>query len=203
MTGMKSDLITFLQVVLIDVTLAGDNAVVVGLAVAGLPAALRRRAIVAGIFGAMLIRVVLSLVAVSLLALVGLTLAGGILLLWVCWAMLRELLEGPEEEAIGKPEKTLGQSVMQIILADLSMSLDNVLAVAGAARGRIWILIAGLILSIVLMGVAADLLARLLQKQRWIAWLGLAIVAYVAITMIIDGWHNVWPHIGPWLKAHV
>jgi YjbE family integral membrane protein len=173
------------------------------MAVAGLPQAMRRRAIIAGILGATLIRVVLSIVAVSLLALIGLTLAGGILLLWVCWAMLRELLEGPEEEAIGKPEKTLGQSVMQIILADLSMSLDNVLAVAGAARGRIWILIAGLILSIVLMGVAADLLARLLQKQRWIAWLGLAIVAYVAITMIIDGWHNVWPHIGPWLKAHV
>jgi YjbE family integral membrane protein len=203
MPDLKSDLIIFLQVVLIDVTLAGDNAVVVGMAVAGLPQAMRRRAIIAGILGATLIRVVLSIVAVSLLALIGLTLAGGILLLWVCWAMLRELLEGPEEEAIGKPEKTLGQSVMQIILADLSMSLDNVLAVAGAARGRIWILIAGLILSIVLMGVAADLLARLLQKQRWIAWLGLAIVAYVAITMIIDGWHNVWPHIGPWLKAHV
>jgi YjbE family integral membrane protein len=195
MPDLKSDLIIFLQVVLIDVTLAGDNAVVVGMAVAGLPQAMRRRAIIAGILGATLIRVVLSIVAVSLLALIGLTLAGGILLLWVCWAMLRELLEGPEEEAIGKPEKTLGQSVMQIILADLSMSLDNVLAVAGAARGRI--------LSIVLMGVAADLLARLLQKQRWIAWLGLAIVAYVAITMIIDGWHNVWPHIGPWLKAHV
>jgi YjbE family integral membrane protein len=201
MTGMKSDLITFLQVVLIDVTLAGDNAVVVGLAVAGLPAALRRRAIVAGIFGAMLIRVVLSLVAVSLLALVGLTLAGGILLLWVCWKMYRELREGPDDDAALHHGKTLSQSVIQIILADISMSLDNVLAVAGAARGRIWILVAGLVLSVVLMGVAADLLARLLQKQRWIAWLGLAIVAYVAVVMIFDGWRDVWPHVRGWVKA--
>jgi YjbE family integral membrane protein len=201
MTGMKSDLITFLQVVLIDVTLAGDNAVVVGLAVAGLPAALRRRAIVAGIFGAMLIRVVLSLVAVSLLALVGLTLAGGILLLWVCWKMYRELREGPDDDAALHHGKTLSQSVIQIILADISMSLDNVLAVAGAARGRIWILVAGLVLSVVLMGVAADLLARLLQKQRWIAWLGLAIVAYVAVVMIFDGWRDVWPHVWGWVKA--
>jgi YjbE family integral membrane protein len=201
MTGMKSDLITFLQVVLIDVTLAGDNAVVVGLAVAGLPAALRRRAIVAGIFGAMLIRVVLSLVAVSLLALVGLTLAGGILLLWVCWKMYRELVEGPDDDTLSDRGKTLGQSVAQIILADISMSLDNVLAVAGAARGRIWILVAGLVLSVVLMGVAADLLARLLQKQRWIAWLGLAIVAYVAVVMIFDGWRDVWPHVRAWVHA--
>jgi len=201
MTGTKSDLITFLQVVLIDVTLAGDNAVVVGLAVAGLPAALRRRAIVAGIFGAMLIRVVLSLVAVSLLALVGLTLAGGILLLWVCWKMYRELVEGPDDDMLSDRGKTLGQSVAQIILADISMSLDNVLAVAGAARGRIWILVAGLVLSVVLMGVAADLLARLLQKQRWIAWLGLAIVAYVAIVMIFDGWRDVWPHVRAWVQA--
>jgi YjbE family integral membrane protein len=202
MSDLKSDLLVFLQVVLIDVTLAGDNAVVVGLAVAGLPAAMRRRAIIAGILGATLIRVVLSLVAVTLLALVGLTLAGGILLLWVSWKMMRELLEGPEEEGGLKPEKTLRQAIMQIILADLSMSLDNVLAVAGAARGRIWILVGGLALSVVLMGVAADLLARLLQKQRWIAWLGLAIVAYVAVMMIVDGWHDVWPHIGPWLKEH-
>jgi YjbE family integral membrane protein len=199
MTGMKSDLITLLQVVLIDVTLAGDNAVVVGLAVAGLPAALRRRAILAGIFGAMLIRVVLSLVAVSLLALVGLTLAGGILLLWVCWKMYRELVEGPDDNEASHHGKTLSQSIVQIILADISMSLDNVLAVAGAARGRIWILVAGLVLSVVLMGVAADLLARLLQRQRGIAWLGLAIVAYVAVVMIFDGWRDVWPHVKAWV----
>jgi len=194
---LKADLLILLQVVLIDVTLAGDNAVVVGLAVAGLPPALRRRAIIAGIAGATLIRVMLSLVAVSLLVVVGLTFAGGVLLLWVCWKMYRELREGPEEEGAGGRHKTLRQAVTQIILADLSMSLDNVLAVAGAARGRIWLLAGGLVLSIVLMGVAADLLARLLQKQRWIAWLGLAIVAYVAIKMIIDGWGEVLPHAAP------
>jgi YjbE family integral membrane protein len=202
MHDLKSDLLVLLQVVLIDVTLAGDNAVVVGIAVAGLPAAMRRRAIIAGILGATLIRVVLSLVAVTLLVLVGLTLAGGILLLWVSWKMMRELLQGAEAEGGVKPEKTLRQAILQIILADLSMSLDNVLAVAGAARGRIWILVAGLALSVVLMGVAADLLGRLLQKQRWIAWLGLAIVAYVAVMMIRDGWRDVWPHVQPWLTAH-
>ncbi len=190
---MKTDLLIFLQVVLIDVTLAGDNAVVVGLAVAGLPAAMRRRAIIAGILGATLIRVLLSAVAISLLAVVGLTFAGGILLMWVCWKMYRELREAPEGEGVAAPEKTLGQAILQIILADLSMSLDNVLAVAGAARGRIWILVAGLVLSVVLMGVAADLLARLLQRHRWIAWLGLAIVAYVAVEMVVIGWVEVAP----------
>jgi YjbE family integral membrane protein len=190
---VKTDLLIFLQVVLIDVTLAGDNAVVVGLAVAGLPAAMRRRAIIAGILGATLIRVLLSAVAISLLAVVGLTFAGGILLMWVCWKMYRELREAPEGEGVAAPEKTLGQAILQIILADLSMSLDNVLAVAGAARGRIWILVAGLVLSVVLMGVAADLLARLLQRHRWIAWLGLAIVAYVAVEMVVIGWVEVAP----------
>ncbi len=197
---MKTDLLIFLQVVLIDVTLAGDNAVVVGLAVAGLPAAMRRRAIIAGILGATLIRVLLSAVAISLLAVVGLTFAGGILLMWVCWKMYRELREAPEGEGVAAPDKTLGQAILQIILADLSMSLDNVLAVAGAARGRIWILVAGLVLSVVLMGVAADLLARLLQRHRWIAWLGLAIVAYVAVEMIFHGWAEVVPHLSGLLQ---
>ncbi len=197
---MKTDLLIFLQVVLIDVTLAGDNAVVVGLAVAGLPAAMRRRAIIAGILGATLIRVLLSAVAISLLAVVGLTFAGGILLMWVCWKMYRELREAPEGEGVAAPDKTLGQAILQIILADLSMSLDNVLAVAGAARGRIWILVAGLVLSVVLMGVAADLLARLLQRHRWIAWLGLAIVVYVAVEMIFHGWAEVVPHLSGLLQ---
>jgi YjbE family integral membrane protein len=197
---VKTDLLIFLQVVLIDVTLAGDNAVVVGLAVAGLPAAMRRRAIIAGILGATLIRVLLSAVAISLLAVVGLTFAGGILLMWVCWKMYRELREAPEGEGVAAPDKTLGQAILQIILADLSMSLDNVLAVAGAARGRIWILVAGLVLSVVLMGVAADLLARLLQRHRWIAWLGLAIVAYVAVEMIFHGWAEVVPHLSGLLQ---
>ncbi len=196
---MNADILAFLQVVLIDVTLAGDNAVVVGLAVAGLPVSLRRRAILAGIVGATVIRIALSAVAVSLLALVGLTLAGGVLLLWVCWKMYRELREGPDLHALGTSQKSLRQVVLQIILADLSMSLDNVLAVAGAANGRLWILASGRGLSVVLMGVAADLLARLLERQRWIAWLGLAIVVYVAIEMIISGWHEVAAHLPPWL----
>ncbi len=201
---MQSDLLALLQVVLIDITLAGDNAVVVGLAVTGLPVALRRRAILAGIIGAMLIRMALSAVAVSLLALVGLTLAGGILLLWVCWKMYRELRAGPEVHGTPAREKTLRQAIVQIVLADISMSLDNVLAVAGAAQGRIWILAGGLVLSIVLMGIAADLLARLLQKHKWIAWVGLAIVAYVAVKMIVEGWHQVaayLPFLPAWLSS--
>ena len=201
---MQSDILAFLQVVLIDVTLAGDNAVVVGLAVAGLPAALRRRAILAGIIGAMLIRVVLSAVAVSLLAIIGLTLAGGVLLLWVCWKMYRELRAAPETHEGVAREKSLRQAILQIVVADLSMSLDNVLAVAGAAQGRIWILVSGLVLSVVLMGIAADLLARLLQRHKWIAWVGLAIVAYVAVKMIISGWHEVAQHVPPalWHEVH-
>ena len=194
---MQSDLLALVQVVLIDITLAGDNAVVVGLAVAGLPAAMRRRAILAGIIGAMLIRVVLSAVAVSLLALVGLTLAGGVLLLWVCWKMYRELRAAPATHEAAMRTKTLGAAIAQIVLADISMSLDNVLAVAGAAQGRIWILVSGLVLSVVLMGIAADLLARLLQKHRWIAWIGLVIVAYVAVRMIISGGHEVSGHLPP------
>jgi len=196
---MQSDLLALLQVVLIDVTLAGDNAVVVGLAVAGLPVAMRRRAILAGIVGAMLIRVALSAVAVSLLALVGLTLAGGVLLLWVCWKMYRELRAGPQTHEGPARNKTLGAAIVQIVLADISMSLDNVLAVAGAAQGRIWILVSGLVLSVVLMGIAADLLAKLLHKHRWIAWIGLAIVAYVAVRMINTGWHEVSAHLPPWM----
>jgi YjbE family integral membrane protein len=197
---MQVDLIAFFQVVLIDVTLAGDNAVVVGLAVAGLPAVQRRRAILIGILGATVLRIVLSFVAVSLLAVVGLTLAGGILLMWVCWKMYRELRGLAEEAEDAAARKTLGQAVLQIVLADLSMSLDNVLAVAGAARGHLWVLAAGLTLSVLLMGVAADLLARLLQRQRWIAWVGLATVIYVAIEMIVNGWAEVYPRLAPLLR---
>jgi YjbE family integral membrane protein len=195
---MHTDLVAFFQVLLIDVTLAGDNAVVVGLAVAGLPAAQRRRAILIGILGATILRILLSFVAVSLLAVVGLTLAGGILLLWVCWKMYREL-RGVAEPGEAAPHKTLSQSVLQIVLADLSMSLDNVLAVAGAARDHLWVLAAGLTLSVLLMGAAAELLARLLQRQRWIGWLGLATVVYVAIKMILDGWSEVYLRLAPLL----
>ncbi len=200
---MHTDLLALLQVVLIDVTLAGDNAVVVGLAVANLPMAQRRKAILAGILGATFIRIALSAVAVSLLALVGLTLAGGILLLWVCLKMVRDLRQGPAGEGAVSAPGSLRQAILKIMVADISMSLDNVLAVAGAARGNTWVLVAGLGLSVVMMGVAADLLARILQKQRWIAWLGLAIVAYVALQMIVSGWHEVAAHLPPGVWRHV
>ena len=193
---MKSELIALLQVVLIDITLAGDNAVVVGLAVNGLPETLKRRAILVGIAAATIIRILLSFVAVSLLALIGLTFAGGILLMWVCWKMFRELRgHGDGEAGHAPPHKTLRQAITQIVFADLSMSLDNVLAVAGAAREHVWVLVGGLGLSVVLMGVAANLLARLLEKQRWIAWVGLAIVVYVAGDMILKGWDEMAPFI--------
>ncbi len=197
---MRAELIALLQIVLIDVTLAGDNAVVVGLAVAGLPGRQRRRAIAAGILGATLIRIALSAVAITLLAVIGLTLAGGLLLLWVCWRMYRELRAQAHEGGTKiVPHKTLARAVWQIILADLSMSLDNVLAVAGAARSQLWIMAAGLALSVLLMGIAAELLARILERHRWIAWLGLATVVYVAITMVIAGSHEVSGHLPPGL----
>jgi len=186
--ALTHDLAALAQVVLIDVALAGDNAVVVGLAVAGLPAAQKRPAIVLGIAGATAIRVALGAMALQLLAIIGLLLAGGLLLLWVCWKMYRELRRHRAGHAAGAgARKTLMQAMAQIALADLSMSLDNVLAVAGAAHGSPWVLATGLILSVVLMGVAANLLANVLERQRWIAWAGLAIVLYVAMRMIWDG----------------
>jgi YjbE family integral membrane protein len=192
--------VAFAQVVLIDVTLAGDNAVVVGLAVAGLPRKLKSRAILVGITLATAIRVALSLVAVKLLAVIGLTLAGGLLLLWVCWKMFRELRQGGHGTTHGAPHKTLRQAIWQIAVADLSMSLDNVLAVAGAAHAHIWVMVAGLGLSILLMAAAANLLARILERQRWIAWVGLVVVVYVAGKMIWDGWAQIAPYVAPYTR---
>ena len=184
--------------VLIDITLAGDNAVVVGLAVAGLPVRQRRPAIVLGIAAATVIRVALGAVALQLLAIIGLLLAGGLLLLWVCWRMFRELRRPRHAGgAVVAREKTLRQAMVQIALADLSMSLDNVLAVAGAAHGSLWVLVVGLVLSVVLMGVAAEMLASLLERQRWIAWVGLAVVLYVALRMIWNGAAEVMRAVGP------
>lgn len=196
-----ASLAALLQVVLIDVTLAGDNAVVVGLAVAGLPAGVRRRAILFGVLAATAIRIALASVVVSLLAVIGLTLAGGLLLLWVCWRMLREL-RARHRASRGEPaaRKTLTQAVTQIIIADLSMSLDNVLAVAGVARLHVWVLVVGLALSVGLMGLAAGLLARLLERHRWIAWVGLLVVVVVALRMIADGWHEVLPELAGWAR---
>ncbi len=186
-----------LQVVLIDLVLAGDNAIVIGLAAAGLPQAQRGKAILIGIIAATMLRILFAGAATQLLQIVGLLLAGGILLLWVCWKMWRELRTSSTEpmdakEALGasaggKPRKTLVQASWQIIVADVSMSLDNVLAVAGAAREHPGVMIFGLGLSVAMMGVAASFIARLLQKHRWIAYVGLAVIVYVAVEMIFRG----------------
>jgi YjbE family integral membrane protein len=185
--ALTHDLAALVQVILIDVTLAGDNAVVVGMAVVGLPQRRKRAAIILGIAGATGIRIALGAVALQLLAILGLLLAGGLLLLWVCWRMFRELRGMRRHASAEPPRKTLGQAMLQIILADLSMSLDNVLAVAGAANGSTWVLVVGLLLSVVLMGVAANVLANVLERYRWIAWFGLLVVLYVAVSMIWSG----------------
>jgi YjbE family integral membrane protein len=188
---LTQDLVALAQVIMIDVALAGDNAVVVGMAVVGLPERQKRPAILLGIAGATVIRIALGAVALQLLAIIGLLLAGGVLLLWVCWRMFRELRGSHRAGGAAVSGKTLRQAMVQIILADLSMSLDNVLAVAGAAQGSTWVLAVGLLLSVALMGIAANLIARLLERQRWIAWIGLVIVLYVALTMIWHGGHEV------------
>jgi YjbE family integral membrane protein len=198
------------QVIIIDLVLAGDNAVVIGLAAAGLPREQRTKAILVGIVAATVLRIGFAGITTQLLRLVGLLFAGGLLLLWVCWKMWRELRtpveEGREaaEAFIGYdihangtiaahiPRTTFGQAAGQII-ADLSMSLDNVLAVAGAAREHPVVLIFGLILSVALMGLAASVIARLLQKHRWIAYVGLAVILYVALDMIYRGAHELRP----------
>jgi len=189
-------LAAFFQVILIDLVLAGDNAIVIGLAAAGLPRQQRTRAIMVGMAAATVLRIAFAVVATWLLAIVGLLLAGGILLLWVSWKMWRELrppadgytyVNAEGEVAGGAARKTFAQATLQIVVADVSMSLDNVLAVAGAAREHPVVLVFGLGLSIVLMGIAASFIARLLQRYRWIAFVGLAIILYVALKMIWDG----------------
>lgn len=199
-----------LQVIAIDLVLAGDNAIVIGLAAAGLPAEQRKKAILIGVIAATVLRILFAAITVKLLAIVGLLLAGGILLLWVCWKMWRELRASADDEheatealsnsaasgtAAGKPRKTLMQAATQIVIADVSMSLDNVLAVAGAARDHLTVLIVGLVLSIGLMGLAASFIAKLLHRHRWIAYVGLLIILYVALDMIYRGAMEVWPHL--------
>jgi len=198
-----ASLVAFVQVVLVDLVLAGDNAVVVGIVVASLPIRQRTRAMMIGIGGATLMRVAFASVTVQLLQFIGLLLAGGLLLLWVCWKLWRELRvlrrsrlagrvegagePGAESSGAARAPKTMRQAVRQIIVADLSMSLDNVLAVAGVARQHTWVLILGLALSVAFMGLAAALIARLLDRHHWLAYIGLAIIFYVALGMIWDG----------------
>ncbi|MCJ8151128.1 TerC family protein (plasmid) [Shinella sp. H4-D48] len=192
-------LTALLQVIAIDLVLAGDNAVVIGLAAAGLDPAQRKKAILVGIIAATVLRIIFATVAVHLLAIIGLLLAGGLLLLWVCWKMWRELRGGHSDTdglpAEGAPKKTFMQAATQIVVADVSMSLDNVLAVAGAAREHPSVLIVGLALSIALMGIAANFIARLLNKHRWIAYIGLAIILYVSLDMIYRGAVEVLPYV--------
>jgi YjbE family integral membrane protein len=205
--------VAFIQVVVIDLVLAGDNAVVIGLAAAGLPPEKRTRAILIGIVGATILRIVLAGLTTQLLQFVGLLFAGGILLLWVCWKIWRELRSSSIAEQDGATtldnwdisrdgtiagrarRKSFGQAALQIVAADVSMSLDNVLAVAGAAREHPIVLAFGLVLSITLMGVAANWVARLLERHRWIAYAGLAIIFYVACQMIYRGAYELKPVI--------
>ncbi|KQU90040.1 hypothetical protein ASD99_27390 [Mesorhizobium sp. Root695] len=208
-----ASLTALLQVIAIDLVLAGDNAIVIGLAAAGLPAEQRKKAILIGVLAATVLRIGFAAVTVKLLAIVGLLLAGGILLLWVCWKMYRELRTSHADEleatealsntdlnsdnlVAGKSKrKTLGQAALQIVVADVSMSLDNVLAVAGAARDHFPVLVIGLVLSIALMGLAATFIAKLLHRHRWIAYVGLLIIFYVALDMVYRGAVEVWPHL--------
>jgi YjbE family integral membrane protein len=187
-------LLILVQILLIDLVLAGDNAIIIGLAVARLPNEQRRKAILAGIAGATVIRIVFALVAVKLLAIIGLTLAGGILLLWVVWKTAREMSATTAHDESAPPQ-TLRGAIWRIIIADLSMSLDNVLGVAGAARGHPLLLAAGLVISIALMGVAANFVARIMTRFPWLAWIGIVIVGYVAVMMIWQGWHEVSGHL--------
>ena len=198
-----SELSALVQVILVDLVLAGDNAIVIGMAVVGLPAHLRGRVLVLGIAAATGLRVVFALLTVYLLQIIGLLLAGGILLLWVSWKLWRELrvqsqqqqaarnikamADGEPVEGVQAPVKSLRSAVTQIIVADVSMSLDNVLAVAGVARDHLWVLIFGLVLSIAFMGLAAALIARILARNHWIGYLGLVVILYVSVSMIYDG----------------
>ena len=176
------------SVIVIDVVLAGDNAIAVGIAAAGLPAAQRRRVIVAGTVIATGLRVALAFVAMQLLAIIGLTLAGGLLLLFVAWKLYRELRR-PEGTAAASvtPAQRFHTALLQVIAADVSMSLDNVLAIAGAARDHLGVLVVGLLLSVGLMAVASTYIARLMERYKWISWIGLFIITFVALRMIYDG----------------
>ncbi len=189
------------NVILIDVVLAGDNAIIVGLAASRVAPELRAKVIFWGIAGAVILRIAFAAVTSQLLQIVGLTLAGGLLLLWVCWKMYRQIQEGmhdPDEidaqvKSTGEVKEPLsyGQAIIQIIIADVSMSLDNVLAVAGAAKGSTLVLVIGLAVAVILMAVASHYIAKLLVKYPWVTWIGLLIIVYVAFDMIYDGSHEV------------
>ena len=195
----------FIQVLLIDLVLAGDNAIVVGALAAGLPADQRKKVILIGVLAALVLRIIFALMVTWLLGIVGLVLAGGLLLLWVAWRMYRDI-KGHAGESAGSPEivgdehsglkstKTFAGAAWGVAVADVSMSLDNVLAVAGAAREHPGILIVGLIFAVALMGIAANIIAQYIERYRWIAWIGLVVIVYVAGKMIFEGWSEVQPY---------
>ena len=187
--GSPSALAAFGQVVLIDIMLAADNAIVVGALAAGLTADMRRKVILIGVGAALLLRVAFALLVTQLLQITGLVFAGGLLLVWVAWKMWRELRgeAGGEDAVTQAPPRTFASAAWAVAVADVSMSLDNVLAVAGAAREHPGILAIGLILSVALMGVAANVLARVIERYRWVAYIGLAVIVYVACKMIYEG----------------
>ena len=194
----------FVQVLMIDIVLAGDNAIVVGALAAGLPADQRRKVILIGVLAALVLRIAFALVVTQLMQIVGLIFVGGLLLVWVAWKMWRELRDGahstgsPEiagDEHSGlKPAKSFAAAAWAVAVADVSMSLDNVLAVAGAARDHPGILIVGLIFAVALMGIAANIIAKYIERYRWIAYIGLAVIVYVAVKMIYEGWID--PSVG-------
>jgi YjbE family integral membrane protein len=195
----------FLQVLAIDLVLAGDNAIVVGALAAGLPAEQRKKVILIGIIAALVLRIVFALVVTQLMAIVGLIFIGGLLLVWVAWKMWRDLrdhsgdspgspeIAGDEDSGL-KPAKSFAAAAWAVAVADVSMSLDNVLAVAGAARDHPGIMIVGLIVAVALMGVAANIIAKYIERYKWIAYFGLAVIVYVAGKMIYDGWVD--PRVG-------
>jgi YjbE family integral membrane protein len=195
----------FFEILMIDIVLAGDNAIIVGALAAGLPADQRKKVIVIGVGAALIMRIAFALVVSQLLQVVGLILAGGLLLMFVAWKMWRELrhssasagspeIQGDEHSGL-KPAKSVASAAWGVALADVSMSLDNVLAVAGAAKDHPRILVFGLVLSVILMGVAANFIARYIERYRWIAYVGLAVIVWVAGKMIWEGWHDVAPLI--------
>jgi YjbE family integral membrane protein len=192
-------LVALVQVIFIDIVLAGDNAVVVGMAAAKVDPRLRTKVILWGVGGAVMLRVLFSLVATQLLAIVGLALAGGILLLWVCWKMYRDMIAHQPAPAFagsfgaetGAKAVTFSAALIQIVVADASMSLDNVLAVAGAAKGDMIVLVIGLTVAVAFMALMSAWIAKLLTRHAWISWIGLAIILYVAADMIWTGSHQI------------
>ncbi len=202
--GSPAALAAFGQVLMIDIMLAGDNAIVVGALAAGLPAEQRKKVILIGIIAALVLRIAFALIVTQLMQVVGLIFAGGLLLLWVSWKMYRELRHsgesGGSEEIVGdehsglRPAKSFAGAAWAVAVADVSMSLDNVLAVAGAAREHPGILIIGLLLSVALMGLAANFIARYIERYRWLAWIGLVVILWVAGDMIYHGYID--PQVG-------